>query len=372
MKHQHLLVPLCAVLCATPGAATPSLDVFFDIATSGHPRELEKMLATGVAIDARNEQGATALMRAVIAANNTTARALIENGADITITDSLGRDALDWALVTGSLEMARLLVAKGADLDRVDKKGNTRLTAAAARDDIPTVTFLLMNGADKNATSSRGMTPAAVAKKHKHQEVLRLISEHTTFTPPPAAPRLSTADSLRLHATTRYTDRNEFFAAIQEGRRCFSGCTLQELDLSNMNLSTLVFRGADLTGADLRNSLLRGTDLSNATLRASYLKRADLEWATLEGADLTDAYLNEAIINNVTGLGIEQLRFVRTVFNAQMPEEFVAFFEERHRDKLEKDPGSAWDTNPWSQDVGKRSLRDWFVQPKEPAPASTP
>lgn len=362
-----LLIAIFAAFCLK--ATTP--DFVFDIAASGHVGELKKLLASGADINMQNEHGTTPLMRAVVSNNGETAQYLIESGADITVTDNLDRDALDWALVSGSLEMARVLMDHHADANRVDSRGNTRLTAAAARGDIAAVNFLLINGANRDAKSAKGMTALKIAQKNKNKEVAKVLAD---FSPGPVQalqPQLSEKDSIELYSVAEYSDRHSFFRAVQQGRRSFAGCMLKELDLSNMNLASLDFSGADLSSSDLRNSMLKECQLNNTNLRAAYLKRADLTGSDMSGALLTDAYLNEARINNVQGLTVAQLRFVRTVFDAEMPEEFVQFFKERHRDKLEKDPGNAWDTNTWSQDTGKKSLLDWFVRPQQSDPVET-
>ncbi|EKV02806.1 pentapeptide repeat-containing protein [Leptolyngbyaceae cyanobacterium CCMR0082] len=78
------------------------------------------------------------------------------------------------------------------------------------------------------------------------------------------------------------------------GQRAFSG-----LSLANENLSQVDLKGSDLSYSDLSNvdlsqANLRGVDLSYATLSKVNLHNADLRGAMLIGTDLREARLDKA------------------------------------------------------------------------------
>jgi uncharacterized protein YjbI with pentapeptide repeats len=80
------------------------------------------------------------------------------------------------------------------------------------------------------------------------------------------------------------------------------------LDLRTLHLAGADLSGADLIGAYLFRANLTGADLSGANLTGAYLSGADLTDARLYGANLTDARLNEA---NLTDARLNRANLTR-------------------------------------------------------------
>ena len=105
-----------------------------------------------------NEQGHTALMRAVAAKHSEVVRTLIEGRADVRARSNGGFTALLFAAQQGDIASARLLLAAGADINEATPKNGTALVVAAASGREDFAIFLLENGANPNASDTYGVT----------------------------------------------------------------------------------------------------------------------------------------------------------------------------------------------------------------------
>jgi uncharacterized protein YjbI with pentapeptide repeats len=82
--------------------------------------------------------------------------------------------------------------------------------------------------------------------------------------------------------------------AYAAGQRAFSGLSLSQADLRDIDLKGADLSYAELNDADLRGANLRGVDLSYAALREANLTNADLRGAMLIGTDLRQAIITNA------------------------------------------------------------------------------
>src|SRR5688572_14911389 len=90
------------------------------------------------------------LAEATRTADTATARALIEQGADVNATSADGTSVLHWAVHLGDDETARLLIRHGARVDPVNRYGLAPLHVAAAEGRPKLVQLLLEAGASTN------------------------------------------------------------------------------------------------------------------------------------------------------------------------------------------------------------------------------
>ena len=126
----NLLINIAFVLLASlsiTGCASPLMDA----AMKGDTREMDRLIAEGADVNARDMADLTALHYAVADSGSADAVGfLIEKGADVNAKDIANDTPLHWAVIKGNAELVRLLLSKGVDLSVVDKSGNTPLKLA--------------------------------------------------------------------------------------------------------------------------------------------------------------------------------------------------------------------------------------------------
>ena len=111
-------------------AATREL---WNVAESGDTDALADILSRGVNVDARNQHGMTALMRAAHNGHERMVRALLEHGADPNITRNDRFTALALAAFFGHTETVRILIENGAKTEVVTRSGTSPKMWAMAR-----------------------------------------------------------------------------------------------------------------------------------------------------------------------------------------------------------------------------------------------
>jgi ankyrin repeat protein len=128
---------------------------------------LAKMfIEKGAAVDAVDEDnGDTALIRAVSGGHLDLVEYLIEKGADTGRRDQAGRDLLSIAAGSGHLAKVRYLHEKGFSVNATDKLGRTAIFDAVS-DGVESryiLEYLIEHGANVSARSAGGTTPLMVA-----------------------------------------------------------------------------------------------------------------------------------------------------------------------------------------------------------------
>jgi ankyrin repeat protein len=84
---------------------------------------------------------------------------LLDNNADVDVSDIEGGTALHYACYNGHEEIVNLLLMNGADINCKDDRGWTPLHVAAQRNQVECIKILLEYGADKNIVDNDGETP---------------------------------------------------------------------------------------------------------------------------------------------------------------------------------------------------------------------
>lgn len=84
-------------------------------AIDGDHRLIERLLADGADIDARDRYGQTVLMLAAMHGCGEVVRVLVQRAADLDVTAKYGLSALMLAVVNGHVDIAKHLVDAGAD-----------------------------------------------------------------------------------------------------------------------------------------------------------------------------------------------------------------------------------------------------------------
>ena len=92
-------------------------------------------------------------------------------GADVNAKDNEGETALMTAASDGSTEIVRQLLAAGADVHAKDNRGKTALIFAVRDGSTEKVQQLLAAGADVNIADNAGQTALTIAKKNRYKEI---------------------------------------------------------------------------------------------------------------------------------------------------------------------------------------------------------
>jgi ankyrin repeat protein len=100
---------------------------------------------------------------------------LIAAGLDLEAKDSRGYSALMLAVYVGNLEATQLLLARGASPNSIDAAGNTTLMGASFKGHLKIVEALLDAGADLRSRNQSGADALQFATMFGRVEVVALL-----------------------------------------------------------------------------------------------------------------------------------------------------------------------------------------------------
>jgi ankyrin repeat protein len=184
-----------AIAVALLGTACGTSRLFAAV-DSGDVHEVERELATGAKVDARDRRGATPLGHAASKGSREIAELLIARGADVNARTAAGLTPLHAAAYWGEGEVAELLLSRGADANAGSTGGWTPLHKAVERLSDPArarcgdspgdpetaraariVELLLASGADPNAHAASGDTPLIMAAASGRKTLVEALLE---------------------------------------------------------------------------------------------------------------------------------------------------------------------------------------------------
>jgi len=155
-------------------------EAFIGLCVSGTAQELEAAIKNGANVNAKYENGWTALIW-VASDNSEVISILLENGADVNVRTEGGVTALMAAARSNSNpEIISIFLENGANLNDRDEDGRTALVVAAAHNPNPEViSVLLKNGANVNARFENGVTALmGAAMGNPNPQVISVLLEN--------------------------------------------------------------------------------------------------------------------------------------------------------------------------------------------------
>lgn len=159
-------------------ARKADLDIF-EAASLGRLERLKQCAGNRSKIDARSQDGFTALHFACFFQQPAAARLLLEAGAavDAVAANPMKVMPLHSAASARNLEVARLLLERGAPVNARQHGGWVPIHSAAQNGDRAMVELLLLHKADPRLANDEGKTPAAVAREKGHVEIAALLEK---------------------------------------------------------------------------------------------------------------------------------------------------------------------------------------------------
>lgn len=146
---------------------------------SGSMNAVRCLLENGADLEVTNKQGKTALVYAAKYGYSDILEELLLHNVNLEAKGTDGRTALIEAILNEEPEIVKCLLAKGADYNTTDKNGKTALMYAAESDDRTALELLLELNLDLEITENlNGKTALIYAVISKNEEGVELLLQH--------------------------------------------------------------------------------------------------------------------------------------------------------------------------------------------------
>lgn len=145
-------------------------------AHDGNMEQVKALLKQGVACDAADQEGHTALMFAAFNGHSEIVIYLLDQGAEIDRRDYMDRTALLYGSTGPFPETVEILLDRGADPNLVDNIEHfSPLMHAVAEGHLDVVKVLIAHGADRSLSDVDGDDAAAFAAQSGHMHVVEYL-----------------------------------------------------------------------------------------------------------------------------------------------------------------------------------------------------
>lgn len=149
------------------------------VAGTGDVQHVKELLHWGAPVNAVDDEGYTALHRALLGKATEVTAVLLENGADVNMpVQGSTNDAKATPLLLALSLDARILEAilmRGAKVDQTDKDGNTPAELAIAAENAEALRLLALHGANLNWQSESGETYLMMAAQKPHADSVKVL-----------------------------------------------------------------------------------------------------------------------------------------------------------------------------------------------------
>jgi ankyrin repeat protein len=153
----------------------------FDAVRSGNKEMLQLLLDAGADVNARDNEGNTAIMNTYTQATAEIVRMLTNRGADVNAKDKDGNTALISMAVFDNYEVLQAFIDAGADVNAANKEGVTALMRSAKDRQLKNVKLLLTADADINLKDKDGWTALTYAQKNNDAKIVLAIETFRKF-----------------------------------------------------------------------------------------------------------------------------------------------------------------------------------------------
>ncbi|CAK7330129.1 unnamed protein product [Dovyalis caffra] len=152
------------------------------LALSGQINFMDKLLDDGLDVDDDDNDGFTALHKAIIGKKEAVISHLLRKGASPHVRDRDGASPLHYAVQVGAVQTVKLLIKYEVDVNVADDEGWTPLHVAVQSRNRDIAKILLINGADKTRRTKDGMTALDLSlcygKDFRSYDVAKLLKVH--------------------------------------------------------------------------------------------------------------------------------------------------------------------------------------------------
>ncbi len=139
-------------------------------------KNIAALRGTSIDVNLKDAVGRSPLRIAAEKGNINVVSFLIENGADVNVTDANGNTPLIFIInKTGNLEITERLLEKGAAVNTQNGNGETALMYAAWRGHAKIVRLLLENRADATLKNRRDDTALTLAESQGYLEIVEML-----------------------------------------------------------------------------------------------------------------------------------------------------------------------------------------------------
>ena len=157
-----------------------SLDIFHAAMAGVLPRVVELLAENRGLLNSYSSDGWTPLHVASFFSNKETVEVLLANGADVHARsrNAMGNTPLNAAVAARKNDVVSVLLAHGADVNARAQGGFVPLHAAALNGDLELASLLIAHGADVKARAENNQNALDFAMTKGHQAMVDLLDRH--------------------------------------------------------------------------------------------------------------------------------------------------------------------------------------------------
>jgi ankyrin repeat protein len=144
-------------------------------AVYGHIDSIKKIIEEGADINMTDNDGDSPLHRACLSSREQAVSFLISHGATVNSRSNNGQSPLHYAAYAGNNKIVKLLIEAGADINMMSIHGQTPLNRAVHKGHASTVTLLLNEGAIPDQASSNCWPPLFIAIHYGYDDIVELL-----------------------------------------------------------------------------------------------------------------------------------------------------------------------------------------------------